>query len=115
MTRPYNAPTSFRLPRLTLDQLDALCERMQMSKAQVIIMLVDREYQETQKMDKRIFKAQEVDARKAGWVADLSGPDAVNPDCYWYFASQKEARKFVKLVDDGTDACYAQDIVKGIE
>ena len=53
-------------------------------------------------MEKRVFKATEVDVnRKTGWVADLSPANVVNPDCYWYFNTRKQATKFLKLVDSG--------------
>ena len=54
-------------------------------------------------MDKRIFPAKQIDAGKTGWIVDLSGPDVVNPDCYWPFKSRKVAAKFAALVDGGMD------------
>lgn len=62
-------------------------------------------------MDKRIFKAKEIDGNKTGWVVDLSGPDAVNPDCYWYFSNQRKAANFLAMVDSGTPANDASYIV----
>jgi len=62
--------------------------------------------------DTRVFDAQEIDSYKSGWVADLSGPDAVNPDCYWYFRTKWQATKFIELVDGGTDSREAEHIVE---
>lgn len=62
--------------------------------------------------DKRIFKAREIDSNKSGWIADMSGDDAVNPDCYWYFKTRWQAAKFAELVDGGTDTGQAERIVE---
>ncbi len=65
------------------------------------------------KKDSRIFKASEIDVYKTGWVADLSGENIVNPDCYWYFDTKKAATEFIKLVDGGMDAKYAAHKING--
>lgn len=59
-----------------------------------------------------IFKAQEIDSSKTGWVVDLSPDDVVNPDCYWWFSTKAKAERFAKLVDGGTAAREAEHIVE---
>ncbi len=64
--------------------------------------------------DKRIFRRSEVDGdNRDGWVADMSIGDMANPDCYWRFDTQREARKFVALVDSGADVDVAAETVAG--
>jgi len=58
--------------------------------------------------DKRIFRAKEIDSSKTGWIVDLSGPDAVNPDAYHFFKSRKTAARFLTLIDSGLDVYQAQ-------
>lgn len=52
-------------------------------------------------MNKRVFKAQEIDSSRKGWIADLSPADVVNPDCYWPWKTKRQAERFIELVDIG--------------
>jgi hypothetical protein len=63
-------------------------------------------------MDKRIFKASEIDNNKTGWVADLSPENIVNPDCYWFFETRKQAETFIGMVNSGMEAREALYIVE---
>lgn len=58
--------------------------------------------------DNRIFKASEIDGSRKGWVADLSPADVVNPDCYWFFNTRKQAKQFLGLVDGGMETRDAE-------
>lgn len=49
----------------------------------------------------RIYKQTEIDSHGTGWIADLSGPDAVDSDARWTFATRKQAQEFLALVDGG--------------
>jgi len=62
-------------------------------------------------MYKEIFKATEIDSYASGWIVDLSPADVVNPDCYWKFSTQNEAKTFVALLDAGLDAAHAAHLV----
>jgi len=60
-------------------------------------------------IDKRIFKATEIDSYASGWIVDLSPADCVNPDYYWYWRTRLQAMHFLALVDSGLaagDAAY---------
>lgn len=61
-----------------------------------------------------IFKASEIDSTRKGWVVDLSGPDAVNPDCYWFWSTKAQARRFADLVASGMDANRAAHEVNSV-
>lgn len=68
------------------------------------------------KHDKCVFPTREVDATRDGWIADMSGPKAVNPDAYFHFRTRACAHKFVARVDAGEDAqqVYAEMIERSI-
>jgi len=50
---------------------------------------------------KNVYPAKEQDSKADGWIADMSGPSAVNPDCFFHFRTRQMAVKFVALVADG--------------
>ena len=93
---------SIRISKLTEKQIKELLEETGMAQTEIVSIAIDRIYQEEIKMkDKRIFKASEIDSNKDGWVVDMSGPEAVNPDAYWFFTTKDKAQQFAKLIDSG--------------
>lgn len=54
--------------------------------------------------NRNIFKANEIDSNKKGWIVDLSPANVVDPDFFWRFATRKEAELFNKMIKDGVDA-----------
>ena len=65
--------------------------------------------------DNRIFKACEVDCNKTGWVVDLSPENIVNPDCYWYFKTNKQCKEFLILIDNGWNNEFAYNMICDIK
>ena len=53
---------------------------------------------------KNVYKASVVDSHATGWIVDLSGAAAVNPDCFWKFGTEAKANQFAALVESGIDA-----------
>ena len=62
-----------------------------------------------------IFKRNEIDSNKKGWVVDLSPDDIVNPDCYWYFLVKSDAIEFNQLVESGIEPHRAFHILENWE
>lgn len=62
-------------------------------------------------MDKRIYRASELDTNRTGWIADLSSGDVVNYRSHWAFATKAEAKLFLELVDAGTAKDEAVELV----
>ena len=58
-------------------------------------------------IDKRIFKATEIDSYASGWIVDLSPADCVNPDYYWFWRTKAQAKHFLDLVDGDMPAYHA--------
>ena len=65
-------------------------------------------------MDKRIFKAKEIDSNRKGWIVDLSPSDCVNPDCYFSFAKLGRAKLFLRLIDNGMDSYVAKSYMADV-
>jgi len=62
---------------------------------------------------KNVFRANEVDSnRPGGWIADMNmGISPINSDCYFYFNTQKDACRFIDLVNGGMGADEAKQTV----
>jgi len=66
---------------------------------------------EIMKYAQKPFRRAEVDPNNHdGWVVDLSSGDIVNPDCYWYFPTRRQAWAFIHALNGGLTPIYAHHI-----
>lgn len=107
-----------RLPEVVIDDLNQLSKTYG-SQAKALIVAITNLKQEASKMTEKKytqkpFRRSEVDPNNhSGWVVDLSSGNTINPDCYWYFGTRKQAQVFIDLLNAGYDSREAQHIALG--
>lgn len=61
------------------------------------------------------FHRSEVDPNNhEGWIVDLSSGNTINPDCYWYFNTRKQANYFLDLLNEGKNTEEASHIANAV-
>ena len=107
-----------RLPEVVIDDLNQLSKTYG-SQAKALIVAIQNLKKDVatvseKKYNQKPFRRSEVDPNNHdGWVVDLSTGDTVNPDCYWYFRTRKQAQVFLDLLNAGYDSREASHIAHG--
>lgn len=107
-----------RLPEVVIDDLSQLSKTYG-SQAKALIVAIQNLKKEIatmseKKYNQKPFRRAEVDPNNhSGWVVDLSSGNTINPDCYWYFGTRKQAQVFIDLLNAGYDSREAQHIALG--
>lgn len=108
------------VPTLRSEKIFHQLSKVYGSQAKALIVAIEKLKQEittmsdAKKYSQKPFRRSEVDPNNHdGWVVDLSTGDTVNPDCYWYFRTRKQAQVFLDLLNAGYDSREASHIAHG--